>query len=440
MRCWLSFLAQKMVQESQSFFLIENIESSWLQSDSQRWIYRGAVGLVSGLIVELIGLIVGLIAGTLSSEMFFGLICGVILGLSSELFKPSKFLWFETDIWKSTAFILAIGTFLGFTGTLLGKQIGLASIGEPLLGALYGLMISSIVALFRIFVSFTKPNVQKTTRLNQKIWQALTNSLTISLITLFLIVFPIVFLMTSQNRMSLAALLGAISLLSGGLICVQHLVLRFFLWTTGCSPWNYAHFLNYTDRQFLVQRVGMSYQFPHNLIRQHWQRKTHQSWQHLSSSRWLIKAFLAILLAVSLFIPLAVDTIKVYANLAALMSPIVQEGDRLIINKFIYNNFNKPQLGDVVLYTPIGDLSQKRLRQIAGLPKQRIEIISGEIYIDKQHLKRNSVITPSNYSLSLTIPLDSYLLIATKQTDSLGKPSYDIVPKKYIIGKMDLRY
>lgn len=440
MRCWLSFLAQKMVQESQSFFLIENIESSWLQSDFQRWIYRGAVGLVSGLIVEFIGLIVGLIAGTLSSEMFFGLICGVIFGLSSELFKPSKFLWFETGIWKSTAFILTIGTFLGFTGTLIAKQIGLASLGEPVLGSLYGLMISSIVAFFRIFVNFTKPNVQKTTRLNQKTWQALTNSLTISLITFFLIVFPIVFLMTSQNRISLAAVLGAVSLLSGGLICIQHLVLRFFLWTTGDAPWNYARFLNYADRQFLLQRVGIGYQFPHNLLREHWQKKRQKFLQHLSFSRWLIKVLLVIVLAVSLFIPLAVDTIKVYANLAALMSPIVQEGDRLVINKFIYNNFNKPQLGDVVLYTTSGDSPQKKLRQIVGLSGQSIEIISGEIYIDKKHLKRNSIITPYNYSLSLKIPLDSYLLIATKQTDSLGKPIYDIVPKRYIIGKMDLRY
>jgi signal peptidase I/DNA polymerase III delta prime subunit len=419
MRCWLSFLAQKMVQESQSFFLIENIASSWLQPDFQRWIYLGAVGIISGLIVEFIGLIVGLMAGSLSGEMFFGLVCGVMLGLSSELFKPSKFLWFETEIWKSIAFILAIGTFLGFTGTLIGKQIGVG-VGELIPGAFYGLMISSIVAFVRIFVSLTKPSVQKTTRLNQKTWQAFTNSLTISLIAFCLIIFPTVFLLTTPTRISLAALLGAISLLSGGLISIQHLMLRLFIWWDGKAPWNYDCFLNWADRQFLLQRVGVSYQFPHNLLREHWQKNTQQFLQYLSPRQWLAKMLIVLsfvsLLTVSLTIPLAIDTIKVSERLAMMMSPIVQKGDRLIINKFIYN-FSKPQLGDVVLYNSSDPSAQKRLnlKQIAGLSGQSVEV-SGRI------------------------PPNSYLLIAVHQTEDSNETMRDIVHRNQIIGKMVLRY
>jgi hypothetical protein len=55
-------------------------------------------------------------------------------------------------------------------------------------------------------------------------------------------------------------------LICGGLACLQHLVIRYFLYRQGAMPWNYAAFLDYaTDRTFL-RPVGGSYMFIHRLL------------------------------------------------------------------------------------------------------------------------------------------------------------------------------
>ena len=54
-----------------------------------------------------------------------------------------------------------------------------------------------------------------------------------------------------------------------GRACIQHFALRFVLYRSGLSPWNYARFLNYaTDRMFL-QRIGGRYRFIHKLLQEH---------------------------------------------------------------------------------------------------------------------------------------------------------------------------
>ncbi|MBD1853862.1 NACHT domain-containing protein [Leptolyngbya sp. FACHB-711] len=61
--------------------------------------------------------------------------------------------------------------------------------------------------------------------------------------------------------------IGLISaLFFGGLVCLQHFVLRLILWKSGNSPWNYARFLNYCTERFILQRVGGSYHFIHRLM------------------------------------------------------------------------------------------------------------------------------------------------------------------------------
>lgn len=46
---WLSWLARKMTQHSQSIFLIEELQPSWLSTDRQFWYYRLSCHLASGL-------------------------------------------------------------------------------------------------------------------------------------------------------------------------------------------------------------------------------------------------------------------------------------------------------------------------------------------------------------------------------------------------------
>jgi hypothetical protein len=58
-------------------------------------------------------------------------------------------------------------------------------------------------------------------------------------------------------------------LIGGATACIQHYVLRFILYTEGCMPLKYSHFLEYaTDRLFL-QKVGGGYIFVHRMLLEH---------------------------------------------------------------------------------------------------------------------------------------------------------------------------
>jgi hypothetical protein len=88
-RLWLTYLAQQLQRESQTEFLIEKMQPTWLPTGSQRRIYnlgvrtifRLIVGLTAGLIGGIgIGLSDGLING-----IIFGIISGIIMGLFGGL-------------------------------------------------------------------------------------------------------------------------------------------------------------------------------------------------------------------------------------------------------------------------------------------------------------------------------------------------------------------
>jgi MFS family permease len=86
---WLVWLAQRMVQESQTVFLIEYMQPTWLLSGTQQLTYRIGVRLIVGL---LCGLCIGPILGALSSYekpsfIISGVISGVISGLIVGLFS-----------------------------------------------------------------------------------------------------------------------------------------------------------------------------------------------------------------------------------------------------------------------------------------------------------------------------------------------------------------
>lgn len=124
---WLSWLAKRMVQESQTVFLIEKMQPSWLHSQSERRTYRimtfllGAliIGLTNGLISGLISqLIIGLIIGLIN-----GLISGLIVGLLREitLFEQISWSWQKA---KSKLIFALIGSLIsGFISGLISELI-----------------------------------------------------------------------------------------------------------------------------------------------------------------------------------------------------------------------------------------------------------------------------------------------------------------------------
>lgn len=259
---WLVWLANRLKDESQTEFLIERMQPSWLQTRLQKQIYHVGVGLISGLIIGLIGgLFVNLTSDQISGWIFAlisGSMSGLIIGFRQKI-KPVetvKWKWSGMKVRSGVIFGLIVGSIYGLITFLTFTLINESTIGLTKLlfdslfgGLMFGLFGGAIGALIG---GFRDSDIEKRTVPNQGIWRSAANTGTFALVGLF--------------GGPLGVLIGAIV---PGTACIQHFTLRLILWRSGYIPWNYARFLNYATERVFLQRVGGHYRFIHDFLREH---------------------------------------------------------------------------------------------------------------------------------------------------------------------------
>ena len=259
-RRWLTFLARQLKAESQTEFLIENMQPTWLESSAQKWLYI----LINTLIFELINVLIwGLILG-MNLGLFLGLILGMIFLLIAgveEKIVPQQAIDFDWQNIKAGLIDVLIW------GIILGLIFGL------ILWVIDGLILALI---YRLSYKLNTDIKSKETP-NQGIKESLKKSLFISVITtLFYLLIPYLFTLATgdtfwlrKNSFTFSLGMGIfIGLLIGGIPCIQHFSLRLVLWKNGLIPWNYSKFLKYTAQRKLIQQVGGRYRFRHDSLRQ----------------------------------------------------------------------------------------------------------------------------------------------------------------------------
>ena len=282
---WLTYLAGQLEADSLTVFLIEKMQSYWLNPGRERWVFRLIFGLIFGLIVGLIvgltfGLIFELIFGLISGLTFgliFGLTFGLIFGLTSWEFKEYKiqaeafyFTW--EGVKKGLTFGLIVGL---ISGPTLGLIVGL--IFELIFGLIVGLIFGLIGGLIVGLILNLNVEIKSRDKPNQGIKQSLNKTLIIPLISspLLMLTHPLISFFTSEpflwiKFVSIGLIYGLmISLFSGGIDLIQHLTLRLILQKQGLIPRNYDHFLGYASDKKLIQRVGGQYRFLHDSLRKH---------------------------------------------------------------------------------------------------------------------------------------------------------------------------
>lgn len=330
---WLTWLAQRMSQFSQTVFLIEGMQPNWLQTTTERRTYRigekllimtiwGSlhVGLLAGLKDNPLtfdifkswqGLIYGILGG-----LIYGLIGGLLGGLVNESTNPligrsinglllgliyaPVFVWL--DGWRNGISYGIIYGLIGFIiygpihnnqaiepvntlkwswkkalkysvlGIIIGLLLMFGTGEQPVPSLIFGLMASLIFGFEKA------KEVDRRTAPNQSIWKSVANTgklfVTIGLPTsllLGIIVSPIFGL---ANGLMFGLASGLIGGQGAGITCIKHFVLRCILWRGGCIPWNYAKFLDYSANLIFLQKVGGSYVFIHRLLLEHFAQFT----------------------------------------------------------------------------------------------------------------------------------------------------------------------
>ena len=277
---WLMWLAKQMSHKSQTIFLIERLQPSWLETNWQKWMYAIGIALIGGLIIGLggglnvelilgsgVGLIGGLILG-----LGGGLIAGLIVGLVLNHIEPVEQLkWSWSKARNNLVIGLRVGLIVGLifglsSGLIMGVTSGqVRAIQEGIIYGCSGLGTGIIFVLLR---GLTGGGIETTTIPNQGIWQSTQNTMLFVLIGVlamgvfaYLLDVPIIF----------GAIVGLFFGLfcPAGIACLQHLTLRLVLYFSGYIPWNYARFLDYTTQLIFLQKVGGGYIFIHRLLLEH---------------------------------------------------------------------------------------------------------------------------------------------------------------------------
>lgn len=274
---WLTWLAQKMSQASQSVFLIEKIQPNWLQSNLQRRFYQIGTILIGILVIGLILFLsraldlyndkINLFKVLAINAAMWGLVLWWSFGRGKAEIETFETL---TWPWKKTRKDLLDGFTYGLSWSLILSPIGVVWCGltwkEPkwpigyskiiVFGLILGLIFALIIGLIR---GLRGSEIETKTIPNQGIWRSARNAVVIALVSwliLFLIIFRL-FPEGLQSRTSIISwglILGL--LFGGGITCVQHFSLRLILWGKGFIPSNFACFLNYASERIFLQKVG----------------------------------------------------------------------------------------------------------------------------------------------------------------------------------------
>lgn len=157
--------------------------------------------------------------------------------------------------------------------------------------------------------------------------------------------------------------------------------------------------------------------------------------------------FISISVVISTILAIAIRLFVAEARYIASgsMQPTLQINDRLIINKLAYR-FREPERGDIILFSPTEALQEENIRdafiqRIIGLPGDRVEIKSGQVYINDRALDETYINERSNYQWGPQIVApNSYFVLGDNRNNSYDSRYWGFVPRENIIGKATQRF
>jgi signal peptidase I len=124
------------------------------------------------------------------------------------------------------------------------------------------------------------------------------------------------------------------------------------------------------------------------------------------------------------------------------MLPLLEDGERIIVNKFIYR-FHPIGRSDVVVFWYPKDPSVSFIKRVVGLPGDKVEIRSGVLYVNDQPL-REDYLAPrfrdTDTHPPTTVRKGYYFVLGDHRNSSNDSRSWGEVPEKYIYGRAVFRF
>ncbi|GEM_PF-402506 len=132
------------------------------------------------------------------------------------------------------------------------------------------------------------------------------------------------------------------------------------------------------------------------------------------------------------------------------MTPTLQVGDRLLIDKLTYQ-WRNPERGELVVFTPPtqdptlagqGLIGQGVLvNRTIGLPGDRVEIRAGQVLINDRPIAPSNASSSRLYEVApVRVPPSTYFVMGDNPADSAATFTYGYVPRQSMVGRVLWRF
>jgi signal peptidase I len=154
-----------------------------------------------------------------------------------------------------------------------------------------------------------------------------------------------------------------------------------------------------------------------------------------------------IIIAVVLALIIRTFVVQAFKIPTGSMRPTLIEGDRILVNKFIYK-FREPKRGEVIVFKSPEDRKKDFIKRLVGLPNENIQISNGTILIDNSPVE-DPVFEKQRYynrgdfgveGQSVIVPNDAYYVLGDNSISSRDSRYWGFMPKKYLLGRAILIY
>jgi len=132
------------------------------------------------------------------------------------------------------------------------------------------------------------------------------------------------------------------------------------------------------------------------------------------------------------------------------MLPQLHDGERLLVNKFIYYDvksvsFGHLERGDIVVFWYPEDPSKSYVKRLIAFPGETVEIRDGKVYVNDVELIEPYIRAEYNNSRFRPFPRTevknhTYFVMGDNRDNSADSRTWGFVPEKYVYGRAFFRY